>query len=190
MDDHSVVQINWTCYNSILHSTPLLPQCNKRGGNLLSGNQPRLIHSLSVISNFAPLTPFLHPPLCLFFRRSRWVAQAAVLPRSAQAKCRARTPESLPIPSYFIVLQQTSFLYFLIWCIAFTMPLLCSIVHHSAGSNAERLWNDRRLFVGVVEERSAAVAVMTLSVDPPASSQQRSRQKFATEWIIFIKSNY
>ena len=90
----------------------------------------------------------------------------AVLPRSAQAKYRARHSGKppIPIPLYFIVLQQTSFLYFLIWCIAFTMPLLCSIVHHSAGSNAERLWNDRRLFVGVVEERSATVAVMTLSV--------------------------
>ena len=29
----------------------------------------------------------------------------------------------------------------------------------------------------VVKERSAAVAVMTLPVDPPASSQQRCRQK-------------
>ena len=41
----------------------------------------------------------------------------------------------------------------------------------------------------VVKERSAAVAVMTLPVDPPASSQQHCRQKFATERIIFIEND-
>ena len=41
-----------------LNSPPSPMHCNvtKGGETLLSGNQPRLIHSLSVICNFAPLT--------------------------------------------------------------------------------------------------------------------------------------
>ena len=63
------------------------------------------------------------------------------------------------------------------------MLLLCPTVWHTvyrivlaAMPKGSEMIGD---YLSVVEERSAAV--MTLSVDPPASSQQRCRQKFATE---------
>ena len=125
-----------------------------------------------------PLSSFLHPPLCLFSRRTDELrAQRCHALHKLSAVL--ATPESLPIPSYFILLQP-SFLYFLIWCITLLFHTVYQIVLAAMPKGSEMIGD---YLSAVVEQRSAAVAVMTLSVDPPASSQQRCRQQFATEWI-------
>ena len=72
-----------------------LPQLNKRGGTPLSGNQQRLIHSLRAICT--SLSSLLQPVLS----SDRWVVVRQqldhALPRSAQAKCRARHSGKPPI---------------------------------------------------------------------------------------------